>query len=112
MAQQYGTGTGITVQMAGPFGGAGTTVKLAEITLLAANWKGAVSPYSQAVAVEGVSVNSKVDLQPAVEQLEIFHGKDIAFSTENDDGRVTVYAVGDKPDSDYTMQATVMEVIV
>ena len=97
--------------MAGPFaGGGGAAVKLTEITLPAANWKGAISPYSQVVAVEGVSVNSMVDLQPSVEQLEIFHDKDIAFSTENDGGVVTVYAIGDKPQNDYTIQATIMEV--
>lgn len=111
MALEYGTGGTITVSMAGPFGGSGTSAKLTNITLLADNWKGATSPYSQVVTVEGVSVNSMVDLQPSVEQLEIFHDKDIAFSTENDGGVVTVYVVGDKPTSDYTIQATIMEVI-
>lgn len=111
MALEYGTGGNITVSMEGPFGGSGTAVKLTEIALPAANWKGGESPYSQVVAVEGVSVNSKVDLQPSVEQLEIFHDKDIAFSTENDGGVVTVYAIGDKPTSDYTIQATIMEVV-
>lgn len=112
MAQQYGNTSGISVQMEGPFGGGGTSaVKLTEIYLPAANWKGAISPYSQVVTVEGVSVNSMVNLQPSVEQLEIFHDKDIAFCTENDGGVVTVYAIGDKPANDYTMQATIVEVI-
>lgn len=110
MAQQYGNSSGISVHMAGPFGSAGAAVKLTEIYLPAANWKGAISPYSQVVAVEGVSVNSMVNLQPSVEQLEIFHDKDIAFSTENDGGVVTVYVIGDKPTNDYTIQATIMEV--
>ena len=111
MALHYGQGAGITVAMEGPFGGGGVSVKLREITLPAANWKGGESPYSQVVEVEGVSVNSKVDLQPSVEQLEIFHDKDLAFSTENNAGVVTVYAIGDKPTSDYTIQATIMEVV-
>lgn len=112
MAQQYGNSNGISVRMEGPFGGGGTSaVKLTKISLPAANWKGAISPYFQTVAVEGVSVNSKVDLQPSVEQLEIFHDKDIAFTTENDGGVVTVYAIGDKPANDYTIQATIEEVI-
>ena len=110
MAQQYGEGGGISVQMAGPFGSGGTAVKLTSIKLLASSWKGGESPYSQVVAVEGVSVNSMVSLQPSVEQLEIFHDKDIAFTTENDGGIVTVYAIGDKPLNDYTIQATIMEV--
>jgi hypothetical protein len=52
-----------------------------------------------------------VTLQPSVAQLEIFHDKDIAFTTTNDGGVVTVYAIGDKPTNDYVIQATIMEVI-
>lgn len=111
MALQYGAGGTFTVSLEGPFGSSGAAVKLTNITLLAADWKGGESPYSQVVNVEGVSVNSMVDLQPSVEQLEIFHDKDIAFSTENDGGVVTVYAIGDKPTNDYTIQATIMEVV-
>ena len=112
MALEYGTGENITFQMEGPFaGGGGVSAKLAEITLPAANWKGAESPYSQVVEVAEVSVNSMVNLQPSVEQLEIFHDKDIAFTTENVGGVVTVFVIGDKPTSDYTIQATIMEVV-
>ena len=98
--------------MKGPFGsGGGTSVKLTSIELPAANWKGEDGRYFQVVNVENVSVNSMVNLQPSVEQLEIFHDKDIAFSTENDGGVVTVYVIGDKPQNDYTIQATIMEVV-
>lgn len=110
MAQQYGRSAGVTVQMAGPFGNAGAAAKLAEITLPVSSWKGATSPYSQVVEIEGVSINSMVNLQLSVEQIQIFSQKDIAFSTENDGGEVTVYAFGEKPDADYTIQATIMEV--
>lgn len=112
MALQYGDGGGITVAMEGPFGGSGAAVKLAQVTLLAADWKGAESPYSQVVEVEGVSVNSMVNLHPSVEQMEIFHDKDLAFITENEEGVVTVFAIGDKPTNDYTIQASIMEVVV
>lgn len=112
MALDYGTGGNYNVSLAGPFaGGGGTSVKLTEIALLADSWKGGESPYSQVVEVEGVSVNSMVDLQPSVDQLEIFHDMDIAFTTENDGGVVTVYAIGDKPTNDHTIQATITEVI-
>ena len=111
MAQQYGNGSTLSVSLAGPFAGSGAAVKLTEITVFADAWKGATSPYSQVVTVNDVSMNSKVDLQPSVEQLEIFHDKDIAFSTENDGGVVTVYVVGDKPTNDYTIQATISEVV-
>ena len=45
MAQQYGNSSNISVQMEGPFGSGGTSaVKLTQISLPAANWKGAISP--------------------------------------------------------------------
>ena len=91
-------------------GGGGTTVVLTAVTLLAANWEGEESPYSQVVDIDGVTAYSKVDLQPSVEQLTIFHEKDLAFVAENEDGVVTVYAIGDKPANDYIIQATIMEV--
>ena len=89
-----------------------TVIALAEIRLPAAAWMGEESPYSQVVSVPGVGENSMVNLQPSVEQLKIFQDKEIAFSTENDNGLVTVYVFGDKPSLDYTIQATIMEVVV
>jgi hypothetical protein len=85
---------------------------IGEVTLLASAWKGDTSPYSQVVAIEGVTENSQVDLTPSIEQLAIFHQKDLAFVAENDGGTVRVYALGDKPLNDYTIQVTITEVIV
>jgi hypothetical protein len=86
--------------------------KIAYIDLIADKWVGSTSPYSQVVAIDGITANSQVDLTPSVEQLAIFHQKDLAFVTENEDGVVTVYAIGDKPTLDYTMQVTITEVTV
>ena len=88
----------------------GISTKIVDVTLLASAWQGDEDPYSQVVAIDGVTPNTKVDLLPDVEQLAIFHDKDIAFVTENDNGTVTVYAIGDKPTKDYTMQAALKEV--
>ena len=112
MALDYGTGGNYTVSMAGPFsGGGGSEAKLIYITLPAANWKGGESPYYQVVEVEGVSVNSMVKLQLSEGQIEIIHDREVvSFTAVNDGGVVTVYAVGDKPQNDYIIQATVMEV--
>lgn len=101
MSVQMGSGGGVTFS--------GSAVKLAEITLLAKDWQGS-NPWYQVVNIDGVTAKSLVDLQPSVEQLLIFHQKDLAFTTENDNGVVTVFAVGDKPTNDYTIQATIMEV--
>lgn len=89
-----------------------TVISIADIRLPASAWKGEESPYSQIVNVLGVDKYSMVNLQPSVEQLKIFQDKEIAFSTENDNGVVTVYVFGDKPKNDYTIQATITEVAV
>ena len=83
-----------------------------EVTLLAENWVGTTSPYSQVVSVSGVTENSKVDLTPDVQQLSIFYEKDLTFVTENYGGEVTVYAIGQKPANDYVIQVTITEVNV
>ena len=88
----------------------GPAARIADVNLLAANWVGKTSPYSQVVSIEGVTPNSQVDLTPSVEQLAVFYNKDLAFVTENEGGVVTVYAIGQKPANDYTIQATLTEV--
>ena len=92
---------------------AATPARLASVTLPASNWvTEAENLHSQVVDIEGTTQYSKVDLLPSVEQLAVFHNKDVAFVTENEDGVVTVYAIGDKPILDYTMQASITEVEV
>lgn len=83
--------------------------KIGEVTLTADGWVGEESPYSQVVSIDGVTENSQVDLTPSVEQLSIFYEKDLTFVTENDDGVVTIYAIGQKPQNDYTIQVTITE---
>ncbi len=86
--------------------------RIGYVTLLADRWVGENSVYSQEVNIEGATRFSLVDLQPSVEQLLIFHQKDLAFTTENNDGVITVFVVGDKPVNDYTIQVTLVEVSV
>lgn len=86
--------------------------RIVEITLLAAKWvaDAELSTYYQEVTIPGTTEFSKVDLQPSAEQLIIFHERDVNFTTVNEDGIITVHAVGDKPQHDYVIQATVTEV--
>ncbi len=86
------------------------SAKVADVELLSANWVGEASPYSQVVNIEGVTERSQVDLTPSIEQLTIFYDKDLGFVTENEGGVVTVYAIGQKPENDYTIQVTITEV--
>jgi hypothetical protein len=86
--------------------------KCTSITLPATSWIGDTNPWSQIVTVNGVTANSKIDLQPTAIQIVELQNNDIAFMAENDDGVITVYAIGSKPAKDYTMQALITEVAI
>jgi hypothetical protein len=86
--------------------------KCTTITLPSVNWTGDANPWSQVATVNGVATNSKIDLQPTAVQIVELQHNDIALIAENNDGVVTVYAIGGKPTKDYTMQALITEVTV
>lgn len=87
--------------------------KISEVTLLADAWGGDGDKWhSQVVACKDNTERCQVDLTPSLEQLEIFYEKDLTFLTKNKGGVVTVYAVGQKPLNDYTIQVTLTEVDV
>ena len=102
--EKNGVGSG------GSGGSVGSSARIGNVTLLASKWVGTSTPYSQVVTIDGVTENSQVDLTPSVQQLSIFYEKDLAFVTENYNGVVTVYAIGQKPQNDYTIQVTITEV--
>lgn len=83
-------------------------------TVVDANGNTIGTRYGQAVTVENANItpNSKVDLQLSSEQMVIFYEKDLAFVAENEDGEVTVYCIGQIPENNYRIQATVTEVAV
>lgn len=85
--------------------------RLSSVTILASAWTGSDNLHSQVVTIPDVTPYSKVDLLPSVEQLAIFASKNVTFVTENEDGVVTVFAIGDKPMQNYTMQAQITEVL-
>lgn len=88
----------------------GSSATIRTVDLLADKWEGEENRYYQVVDIEGVTPNSQVDLTPSVDQLLVFYEKDLTFVTENDGGIVTVYAIGQKPTNDYTIQVTITEV--
>lgn len=63
------------------------------------------------IAKAAITPTSKIDLQPSPEQLLIFHQKDIAFTVINENGNIRVCVVGQKPNNEYSIQATVTEVV-
>jgi hypothetical protein len=97
------TVNGVTYKVASP-------VPVLNITLTASAWSGSNNRYSQVVTVPGVTSKSQVNLAPSVEQVTSFYEKDISFHTKNAGGKVTVYVIGQKPDSDYTFQVKLVEV--
>lgn len=83
---------------------------ISTVTLLADSWVGSVAPYSQVVTINGVTVNTKVDLKPTSAQIAEMQDCDITFVAENDNGVVTVYSINCKPETDYVIQAVLTEV--
>lgn len=90
----------------------GSKATIGVVELLAKNWvTESEEKHYQVVSIDGVTPNSQVDLTPTEEQLVIWRNKEIAFTTKNSGGVVTVYAIGQKPENDYTIQVTITEVI-
>lgn len=87
-------------------------IPASSVDLPADGWEGEASPYSQIVALVGVTPYTKVDLQPTLAQIDTFYSKSLGFFAVNEDGVVTVYAIGDKPTEDITIQVTMTEVEV
>lgn len=87
--------------------------KPASVTIYPDKWvKASDDRFYQVVSINNATItaNSKVDLQPSSEQLCIFHEKDLAFVTENEDGVISVFCVGQVPTNEYTIQITITEV--
>lgn len=86
------------------------TSKIASISLPTSNWSGNGTIYSQSVTVAGVTANSKIDLLPSPEQLNELLLSEISLTTANSEGAITVFALGDAPSTDLTMQVMITEV--
>ena len=84
--------------------------RLATLTLPASGWVGSGSLWAQTAAPEGVTETSQVNLLPSLSQLAGFRDSGLSFLTENDGGTVTVYALGQKPEEDITIHASIAEV--
>jgi hypothetical protein len=82
-----------------------------QISLPAASWMGAESPYTQTVTISGITVNSKVDIQMDATSLGVLIDSGTsAIWMENNNGTITAKVLGDKPNADMTVQVTITEV--
>ena len=86
--------------------------KATTITLKANSWTGDNNIWHQVVTINGATDHSKIELFPTAEQIVDLQDCDIAFVTENEDGVIKVYALWNKPDKDYTIQAIITDVVV
>ena len=111
MASEFGSGNNFTVTMEGPFGNVGSSGKITTISLPAANWKNAVSPFFQSVEVSGISESSLIEIQASKEQIEMLCENGSAIHIENENGVATAYAIGNKPAEDLVLQITLNEVV-
>ena len=107
-AVRYKIGDGTTLVNNLPFIG-GSAVKSDTVTLLSSSWIGTTEPYSQVVALSNITTNSKIDLQPTIEQLLDLLTYGIALQAVNEDGVITVNAIGGKPIADYNIQVFITE---
>ena len=90
-------------------------VMLGSVTLPVSGWQQYLNMYyMQTVTVTGATVtaNSKVDLQPSAYQTAaLIEGGVQALLVENNAGVLTAYAFGAAPDSTFTIQCTVTELV-
>ncbi len=98
----------------GPQGDKGDTgdagVTLGSITLAAGGWSGS-GPYAQTAALAGLPAAALVNLQPTAEQLMLLQQQGVTVLTAaNQDGVLTVYALGAAPQDELTLQVTVTPV--
>lgn len=69
--------------------------------------------YSQYVAVERATENTKVDLNPTAAQIASLQLSETILTVENDgSGEVKVWAIGGKPTCDYDMSVYLTEVAI
>lgn len=88
--------------------------KQVSVTIKAVSWTQAADDrWYQVVTVDNAAItsNSVVTLYPSAEQLAVFHNKNLEFVAENNDGIISIFCVGAVPDGDYTILATITEVM-
>ena len=85
--------------------GSAIITKKTSIELPVSNWVGDTAPYSQVVDIGDITNNSNVDLRPSVKQLSLLQEEKISLVAFNENGTITVYAIGGKPSEDFTVDS-------
>ena len=90
--------------------------RVVTVTLSASKWTEVTSEinsnlryYSQTVSLDGITSQSRLDLQPNADMIAEFKQLGLVFVTKNKGGIITVCSVGNMPLKSYAMQATIIE---
>lgn len=75
--------------------------------LSASNWVGD-GPYTQTIILDNIAINNKVDIQADINTIVAMNG--YCLCACNDNGVVTVYAIGEKPEVDLNIQIVITAV--
>ena len=81
---------------------------IANAVLNAAKWTGS-GPYMQSIALD-VAPNNKIDMQADATTLNKIISKEYILCACNDNGAVTVFAIGQKPNVNINVQLTITAV--
>lgn len=65
--------------------------------------------YKQILPLDNITKYSRLDLQPDIYMLDEFRSLNLVFTTENINGVIVVYSIGNMPSTSYMMQATIIE---
>lgn len=96
----------------GGTGGGAEAPKLTTVTLSKNAWTESDDVYSQTVVCNGVTVYSKLDLQPTPDQIVELQNAEISMMLTNKNGVVTAWSIGGKPTTDYVMNVLITEVSI
>lgn len=86
--------------------------KLTTVMIPDSGWSGSSSPYSQVIAVNGVNVNSRLELLPTPAQISELQEAEISMTITNNNGVVTLYSFYGKPANTMEMQILITDVEV
>ena len=74
------------------------------------DWSGEDEVYVQPFYIFGLTERSQVNIALDVGQYQELSSAGIALITENNNGNVSIYAIGSRPSKDYSMQLVIEEV--
>ena len=84
-------------------------IKIINITIPATSWVG-TGPYSQTLAINSATASTKLDIQADADTMATILSRGYCMSIKNDNGHITIHAIGTKPTIDLNVQLLLTEV--